>query len=109
MRRSRADQPLLITSAPESPDAEFEHRRKRYAIMMAARAVAVVAAALTYHFSIWLAIFFLVGGAILPWSAVILANDGPPKKRARTGFVPPGTEKALPPGGQGQQDRIVDG
>ena len=107
MRRSRADHPLLITSAPQNPDEEFEHRRRRYAIMMALRAVAVVAAALTYHFSIWLAISFLVAGAILPWSAVILANEGPPKKRVRTGFVPPSEEKALPPGAG--PDRIVDG
>ena len=107
MRHSRADRPALITSAPENPDAEYEHRRKRYAIMMALRAVAVLVAALTYHVSIWLAVACLVGGAILPWSAVILANDGPPKKRAKTGFVPPGQEKALPPGTG--QDRIVDG
>ena len=107
MRRARGDQPLLITSAPENPDAEYEHRRKRYAIMMAGRALAVILAALTYHTSLVLAIIFLVGGAILPWSAVILANDGPPKKRAKQGFVPPPHEKALPP--PPPTDRIVDG
>src|SRR5262249_36898823 len=65
------------------PDDEFEHRRKRYAIMMAGRALCVIAAALTYRVSPWLAVAFVLGGAILPWSAVVLANDRPPKKRAR--------------------------
>ena len=49
MRRHSSDQPLLITTAPESHDHEFDRRRKRYAIMMALRAVCVIGAAATYR------------------------------------------------------------
>ena len=107
MRRTHADQPALITTAQESADAEYDRRRKRYAIMMASRAVCVLVAALTYRVSLWLALSLIVAGAVLPWCAVILANDGPPRKRVKsTGFVPPNTERALPPG---KDDRTVDG
>ncbi|HET8582885.1 MAG TPA: DUF3099 domain-containing protein [Jatrophihabitans sp.] len=108
MRRSHTDEPVLITSAPESSDDEYDRRRKKYAIMMASRAVCVVAAALTYRISIWLAIALVLGGAILPWCAVIIANDRPARKRqvplAQHGSL--GTERALPPG---EDDRTVDG
>lgn len=107
MRRSHDDQPALITTARQSGDEEFDRRRKRYAVMMGLRALFVILAALTYHVSLWLALSFILAGAVLPWCAVILANDGPPKKRTHhTGFVAPNTERALPPGGD---DRTVDG
>jgi hypothetical protein len=75
---------------------------------MAVRALCVLAAALTYRESIFLALGFVVGGVILPWCAVIIANDRPAKKRAqhpfpRSGY---GQEKALGPGDDG---RTVDG
>ena len=106
MRRSRHNEPLLITTAPQSADDEYEHRRKRYAIMMAGRALAVIAAALTYRYSLWLAVGLAVGGAILPWSAVIMANDRPPKKRQRIGYGYASGERALGPGPS--DERIVD-
>ena len=86
MRRAQRDQPALITTAHESADEEYDRRRKRYAIMMGIRAVCVLAAALTYRVSIWLALAFLVGGAVLPWCAVLIANDGPPRKRNAAGM-----------------------
>jgi hypothetical protein len=107
MRRSHDDQPALITTAHESGDEEYDRRRKRYAIMMGLRALCVLLAALTYRFSLILALAFIVGGAVLPWCAVIIANDGPPKKRTQhAGFVAPNTERALPPG---EDDRTVEG
>lgn len=75
--------------------------------MMAGRAVAVVAAALTYHVSLWLAIAFLVAGAILPWSAVILANDGPPRRGSHPGYAGGSGERSL--SASDRQDRTVDG
>jgi hypothetical protein len=106
MRRTH-DQPVLITSAPESNDDEFDRRRKRYAVMMTLRALCVLGAALTYQLSMALALLFVVGGVVLPWCAVLIANDRPPKKRrARVGYVGGPAERALPPGGS---DRVVDG
>jgi Flp pilus assembly protein TadB len=107
MRRPQADQPVLITTAPESNDDEFDRRRKRYAVMMGLRALCVIGAAASYHVSMALAMLFVVAGIVLPWCAVLIANDRPPKKRARQvsrGGAP--TELALP---AGTDERVVDG
>lgn len=106
MRRSHTDQPPLITTAPESSDDEFDKRRRKYLIMMAGRALCVIGAASTYRISLLLALAFVVGGAVLPWCAVLIANDRPPKKRAkRIAYGVAGVERALP----GESDRTVDG
>jgi Flp pilus assembly protein TadB len=99
----------LITTAPESGDDEFDRRRAKYAIMMTLRVVAVIAAATTYRISIWLALAFVVAGMILPWCAVIIANDRPAKKRIeRLGSLQElRSERALPPGED--DHRTVDG
>jgi hypothetical protein len=107
MRRRHSDQPALITTAPRTPDEEYEHRRRKYALMMGIRAVCVLAAALTYKVSIILALAFVVGGAVLPWCAVIIANDGPPKKRRPAPYRGANGERALPPAPD--EKRIVDG
>jgi hypothetical protein len=107
MWRSRHDEPVLITTVPQSADDEYDRRRKRYAIMMAGRALCVILAALTYRYSLWLALGLAVGGAILPWSAVIMANDRPPKKRQRLQYGLNSGERAL--GAGPSDDRIVDG
>lgn len=108
MRRSRAEEPVLITTAAERNDDEWDRRRKKYAIMMALRALCVIAAASTYRISMWLALTFVVGGIVLPWCAVIIANDRPAKKRQnRLAYrADLRTERALPPGDDG---RTVDG
>jgi Flp pilus assembly protein TadB len=106
-RSSSSDEPVLITTAPESGDLEYDRRRKKYAIMMTLRAVCVVAATLTYHFSIVLALAFVIGGMALPWCAVIIANDRPAKKRAPVTYrADLRSERALPAGDDG---RTVDG
>jgi len=99
VRHPRDDQPVLITDAPESRDDEFDRRRKRYAIMMGTRALCVIAAAVTYQFSWILALALVVGGTVLPWCAVIIANDRPPKKARRMmqRHIGVPDEPALPP------------
>jgi hypothetical protein len=108
MRRSHADEPALITTAPESNDEEYDRRRKKYAIMMGLRALCVIAAACTYQISLWLALAFVVGGTVLPWCAVIIANDGPARKKVSRQVTHHGlrSERALP---AGDDDRTVDG
>ena len=81
VRWSRTAQAVVITSAPRSPDYEFIHRRRRYTIMMGLRIVCLLGAFFTYSFSLWLALALIVGGAVLPWCAVLIANDGPARKR----------------------------
>ena len=108
MRHSHVPEAQLITSAPESNDHEYDKRRRKYAIMMSIRGVCVIAAACTYQVSIWLALALMAGGAVLPWCAVLIANNGPVKKRVPTpGYRPGmGTERALTAGNDG---RTVDG
>jgi Flp pilus assembly protein TadB len=90
LRRS-ADVPVLITEARVSAEQEFSNRRRRYLIMMAGRAVCVVGAVVFYNVSVWLAAALLIGAAVLPWSAVLLANDGPAKQAVRfRRFLPTG-------------------
>ena len=107
MRRTRAEEPVLITTASESNEDEFDRRRAKYAILMALRAAAVIAAASTYRVSIYLALGFVVAGMILPWCAVLIANDRPAKRRQQVTYRPDlNPERALP---AGADDRIVDG
>jgi Flp pilus assembly protein TadB len=114
VRIRHENRPAVITDAPENQDDEFDRRRRRYAIMMSVRALCVIAAALTYLVSWILAVALVVGGAILPWCAVILANDRPPKKTRRRGHYygrPNGKklesrQKALP---GSRDDRTIDG
>lgn len=108
MHRSRADRPPVITTAPPASGDGYDERRRKYAIMMASRAVCVLLAALTYRVSIWLALAFVIGGAVLPWCAVLIANDRPAKRRsASLGSFPP-PERALPPA-KDDDHHIVDG
>ena len=106
MRRGH-EQPTVITTAHESSDEEFDRRKKKYAIMMSLRALAVIGAATTYHVSMALALGFVIAGIVLPWCAVLVANDGPAKKRvAQVGRVEVRHERAIT---DGRDDRIVDG
>jgi hypothetical protein len=98
-RRAR---PVLITDADEDPERELRRREIRYVAMMLTRAGCLIAAAFIGVqkpplWGLWAGICVL-GAVILPWLAVIIANDRPPRKRAP---VPPPTslpvQTALPP------------
>ena len=78
--RPRRPEPVLITEAQPSLAEQHAARKKRYAITMGIRALCVILAASFYHV-VWLMLIFAVLGTFLPWIAVIMANDGPPKKR----------------------------
>lgn len=90
-RRSHSQRPVLITEARTSGDEEFDQRRRRYLVMMSLRAVCIVAAAATVGISGWLSAAFVLGALVLPWTAVLIANDRPPKQALRfRRFVPGG-------------------
>jgi hypothetical protein len=77
---SRAPEPLLITEAEPSLTDQHAARKKRYAITMAVRTVCIVLAAVFYQ-TVWLMVIFAVLGTVLPWVAVVMANDRPPKPK----------------------------
>jgi Protein of unknown function (DUF3099) len=83
----RARRPHLITNAPMSPREERRSREIRYLSMMAVRALCLVAAAVIFTvrpplMALWLAAC-AVGMVVLPWLAVIIANNGPVKAEYR--------------------------
>ncbi|GAA4749604.1 DUF3099 domain-containing protein [Actinomycetospora chibensis] len=74
--------PVLITGAPVSPAAEFAARRRRYSLIMSLRIPCLVLAgvlALGFGWSIAAAVIVVLS-VPLPWVAVLIANDGPPRK-----------------------------
>lgn len=99
---TRATPVVSITSAPLSPDQEYDARRRRYAAMMSLRIACVVAAVLVSGVSLLLSLALMVAGAVLPWCAVLIANDNLPKQRRP---VPAGTRPAI----AGPSGRVLEG
>ncbi len=87
MVKRRQPPAVLITDAPRSQDEELRIRQTRYVLMMSVRVVAVVAAAVLVTLKppllwLWLALC-AIGMVVVPWVAVVLANDRLPKERHR--------------------------
>jgi Flp pilus assembly protein TadB len=82
--RDRKRAAVLITDAPEDPERELRRREIRYVTMMALRAACLVVAAIIAStrpplWGLWV-VLCLVAMVLLPWFAVLLANDRPAKK-----------------------------
>jgi hypothetical protein len=104
--RHHHSEPTLITEAAPSQADQHAARKKRYAITMAIRAVSLVLAAMTYQVSVWLMAVFAVLGTVLPWIAVVMANDGPPKKQLHVNrYRPPAPDRILE---SGNKARVID-
>ena len=93
------DRPVLITEAPINVDDEYNSRRKRYLIMMIIRALCVIGAASTFQYSGWLAAAFIPAALVLPWAAVLIANNRPPKQALKF--------RRFLPGGDGRHELTV--
>ena len=111
MKRGR--RPVVITDAHQSPGEELRYRERRYVLMMSIRAVCLVAAAVLVSAHaplLWLWVpICLVGMVVVPWLAVILANDRLPRNehrlmhRQRT--APDEAPDAISPA---EQPRVID-
>ena len=87
MRFRRASTATVITEAQESPQAQLRRRQRTYIAMMSLRAVCLLGATLVVglevpHALAWVGVF-IVGMVLLPWMAVLIANDRPPRKASR--------------------------
>ena len=75
--------PVLITSAAPSYEVEHRVRVRKYLTLMGFRIPALILAALAY--GAWhngLISLAIVGASVpLPWMAVLIANDRPPRRR----------------------------
>jgi hypothetical protein len=114
LTRNRADDPVLITAAEPSLEQQFVARRRKYVIMMSTRVVCLVLAAAFFHIKILMAVFALAA-VVLPWAAVIVANDRPARRtlainvfrrRPTARSMPPADRTELPPAPG--DSRIVD-
>ena len=104
--RSRRPEPVLITEAQPSQAQLHAARKKRYALTMAVRAVSLILAAVFYHV-VWLMLIFAVLGTVLPWIAVVMANDGPPKKRVHVPRPEPRPDRMIE--NRARTGRVIDG
>jgi Protein of unknown function (DUF3099) len=104
----RDGEPVLITEAEPSLDEQLAARRKKYLIMMATRVLCLVLAAVFYK-TPWLLAIFVAGALVLPWMAVLIANDRPPKKASKIskfgGHPAPDRAITTAPG----DSRVIDG
>ncbi|HEU4422039.1 MAG TPA: DUF3099 domain-containing protein [Pilimelia sp.] len=85
--KRQASRPVLITDAERSQDEQLRSRQIRYVTMMATRVVFLVLGGILISARVpmlwlWL-ILCAFGMTLLPWLAVIIANDRPPKERYR--------------------------
>lgn len=69
----------LITAAAPSYDDQQAARKRKYALMMGMRFPCLILAGVFYD-TWWLALTFIVISIPLPWVAVLIANDRPPRK-----------------------------
>ena len=104
----RDDRPVLITEAEPSLDDQLNRRRNKYLVMMSLRILCLVLAAVFYQ-TPWLLAVFVTGAVVLPWMAVLIANDRPPKKAEKVnrfgGHPDPG--RALT--ASSKDSRIIEG
>ncbi len=113
MRLDRKRPPVLITDAPEDPEKELRRREIRYVTMMLTQAACLVAAALLVTmrpplWPLWIVVC-VVGAVLLPWLAVILANDRPPKTKAERAAANRRFHEATPPALLPySSDRVID-
>lgn len=74
-----ADTPVLITEAAPSNDDQQAARKRKYIIMMMMRIPCLILAGIFFQVW-WLAVVFVLLSVPLPWIAVLIANDRPPRK-----------------------------
>lgn len=80
-RKAKKDT-VLITEAQASYDAQHAARVRKYSILMAFRIPALVLAAIVYSLTMiwWLPLLIVAASIPLPWMAVLIANDRPPRR-----------------------------
>lgn len=85
-----ARNPVLITEAAPSLEDQRRDRVRRYTTIMAFRIPALVIAAWAYSaLHSWPIALVIIGVSIpLPWIAVLIANDRPPRKKSELSRYP---------------------
>ncbi|MFW0790376.1 DUF3099 domain-containing protein [Gordonia sp. CPCC 205333] len=78
-----APETFLITGAATGLDDQHRARVRKYLAIMAFRVPALVGAGIAYSITQngWIALAIVAVSIPLPWVAVLIANDRPPRKR----------------------------
>ena len=84
--KNQPERPVLITNAARSQSDQLKSRQIRYVSMMGLRVACLITGAILISvrpplLPVWL-IMCAAGTVFLPWAAVLIANDRPPKSRA---------------------------
>ncbi len=96
MARHQAGDPVRITTASTSRDADIAARQKRYLLAMGFRTVCFVAA--IFVTTGWLRVVLIVAALVLPYVAVVMANSGSTKSDGFELLDGPSGARQLPPG-----------
>ena len=81
-RKEAVDEVVRITTAAGSRADDIRARQKRYLMSMSLRTLCFVGAIIASLAGIgWLWPILIVGALVLPYIAVVMANDRPPKKK----------------------------
>ncbi|MDV2475777.1 DUF3099 domain-containing protein [Rhodococcus zopfii] len=77
------DNPVLITEAATSLEDQHRARVRKYLTIMAFRIPALIVAALAYGAfeNPWISMAIIGASIPLPWIAVLIANDRPPRSK----------------------------
>jgi Protein of unknown function (DUF3099). len=88
--RDRSDEVQSITSAPVARSEDIAHRQKVYLVQMGVRVLAFLGTVLSWgHVPLWLSCVLLVGAVVLPYTAVVLANQPRLERGVATPHLPP--------------------
>lgn len=90
--KKQPERPVLITGAERSQSDQFRSRQIRYVTMMGVRAGCLILGAVLISVKppllpLWLALC-AAGMVFLPWFAVLIANDRPPRSKAERAAAP---------------------
>lgn len=114
--KRQAYQPILITDASHSQDDQLSSRQRRYVVMMSIRVACLIVGAVLVGVQapllwLWLSLCG-IGMVLIPWLAVLLANDRPPKEEHRLRNRPSSRRQAPPPRSLGTAEerphRVID-
>ncbi|GLY94803.1 DUF3099 domain-containing protein [Actinoplanes sp. NBRC 103695] len=111
--KKQPERPVVITDAARSQGDQLRSREIRYVSMMALRAACLITGAVLISVKppllpLWL-ILCAAGMVLLPWMAVLIANDRPPKTKAeRAAAMPQPTQHVIEPASPDRPARVID-
>src|SRR5947208_4212470 len=96
---TRTSEPVLVTTARQSPRDELRARERRYLLTMGLRVVMFVAAIVCFVTGLpWeIGAVAIAASLVLPWVAVVAANAGPKRVTETPSLYAGRARPALPP------------